>query len=149
MPKSGLYEQDFYAWANEQAALLRAGALAAADIEHIAEEIESMGKTEKRELVSRLIVLLTHLLKWQFQPERRGTSWEVSIANTRDDLADHMADNPSLKAQVGAAIATSYRRAYRQAVAETSLPKSTFPAACPWSFEQMMDESFWPEDRVS
>ena len=74
MPDSGaaLYDQDFYAWANEQAALLRAGKLSAADIEHIAEEIESMGKTEKRELVNRLAVLMLHLLKWQFQPGLRG-----------------------------------------------------------------------------
>ncbi|MCT6678023.1 DUF29 domain-containing protein, partial [Staphylococcus aureus] len=79
MSNSTLYEQDFYAWANEQAGLLRAGKLAQADIEHIAEEIESMGKTEKRELVSRLAVLLLHLLKWQFQPGRRGTSWQATI----------------------------------------------------------------------
>jgi hypothetical protein len=73
------YEHDFYAWANEQAALLRAGELAQADIEHIAEEIESMGKTEKRELVSRLRVLMLHLLKWRFQPLGRTASWEASI----------------------------------------------------------------------
>ena len=144
MPKSGLYEQDFYAWANEQAALLRAGALAAADIEHIAEEIESMGKTEKRELVSRLGVLLLHLLKWQYQPARRGASWEATIIVQRHDLADHLADNPSLKAQLPAAISRAYSNAAPLAVGETGLPKATFPAACPWSFEQMIDEEFWP-----
>ena len=72
----GLYQQDFYAWANEQAALLRAGNLDAVDIELVAGEIESMGKSEKRELVSRLTVLLLHLLKWQYQPGRRGASWK-------------------------------------------------------------------------
>lgn len=141
---ANLYETDFYAWANEQAALLRAGKLTAADIEHIAEEIESMGRSEKRELVSRLEVLLLHLLKWQFQPERRGTSWEVSISNSRDQLTDHLDDNPSLKAKLPEAVETAYRRARRDARAETGLSQSTFPATCPWAFEQMMDEGFWP-----
>ena len=75
---NSLYDRDFYAWANQQAALLRAGRLAEADIENIAEEIESMGRSEKRELVSRLVVLLQHLLKWQFQPLFRGASWRLT-----------------------------------------------------------------------
>ena len=139
-----LYEHDFYAWANEQAALLRAGNLSAADIENIAEEIESMGRSERRELVSRLTVLLLHLLKWQYQPERRGASWEASIANTRDQLGVHLRDNPSLKAQLPESIAAAYRYARRDAAGETSLRISTFPAVCPWSVEQAMDEGFWP-----
>ncbi len=140
-----LYETDFYAWTNEQAALLRSGNLSTADIENIAEEIESMGRSEKRELVNRLTVLLLHLLKWQFQPERRGASWRASIQNTRDQLADHLVDNPSLKAQSQAAIASAFRYAGRQATAETGLSGTTFPKSCPWSFEQIMDEAFWPE----
>lgn len=140
-----LYEQDFYAWANEQARLLRAGRLTDADIEHIAEEIESMGKTEKRELVSRLEVLLLHLLKWQFQPDRRGASWEVSITDNREKLEEHLTDNPSLRPQSGAAVDAAYRRARRHAALETELPVATFPAACPWSFEQLMDPDFWPD----
>ena len=95
-----LYDRDFYAWANEQAALLRAGKLSDADVANIAEEIESMGRSEKRELVSRLVVLLLHLLKWQYQPARRGRSWQVTIENTRDELDRHMIDNPSLKAKL-------------------------------------------------
>ena len=139
-----LYEHDFYAWANEQAALLRAGNLSAADIGNIAEEIESMGRSERRELVSRLTVLLLHLLKWQYQPDRRGASWEAPIANTRDDLSDHLADNPSLKAQLPESIVAAYRRARRDAAGETSLRIATFPQACPWTCEQAMDEEFWP-----
>ena len=92
--KNSLYDRDFYAWANEQAALLRAGKLMEADIQNIAEEIESMGRSEKRELVSRLTVLLLHLLKWQFQPGLRGTSWRLSIENTRYQLEEHIEDNP-------------------------------------------------------
>jgi hypothetical protein len=84
------YDSDFYAWANEQAALLRAGRLGQADIEHIAQEIESMGRTEKRELVGRLRVLLLHLLEWRFQPIGRGSSWKASIRVRRLDLAEHL-----------------------------------------------------------
>ena len=88
MTNQHLHDQDFYARANERAALLRAGRVSEADIEHIAEEIESMGKTEKRELVSRLTILLLHLLKWQFQPGLREASWRTSINNWRDDIGD-------------------------------------------------------------
>lgn len=140
-----LYETDFYAWANEQAALLRAGKLAAADIEHIAEEIESMGKTEKRELANRLVVLLLHLLKWQFQPLRRSASWEATIRVQRRDLAVHLQDNPSLKAKVGDVIEQAYGNALIQAAAETGLLETTFRADCPWSFDLIMDAGFWPD----
>jgi hypothetical protein len=144
MSDPSLYDQDFYAWANEQAALLRAGKLSAADIEHIAEEIESMGKTEKRELVSRLTVLIMHLLKWQFQPTGRGKSWRLSIVEQRYKLADHLADNPSLTAKMPEAIANAYRLALVEAERETDLPVTTFPAACPWDFDEIMDDDFWP-----
>jgi hypothetical protein len=137
---SDLYDRDFHAWANQQAALLRAGRLSDADIAHIAEEIESMGRGEKRELVARLNVLLLHLLTWRFQPARRSRSREVSIANTRDDLADHLADNPSLKAVLAEAMEKGYRRARRSASIETGLAESAFPVDCPWTFEQAMQE---------
>ena len=147
-----LYERDFYAWAMEQARLLRSGRLGDADIENIAEEIESIGRGEKRELVSRLTVLLLHLLKWQFQPSHRGASWRLSIANAREQLADHLDDNPSLKSMLDAAMVSAYRYACREAAKETGLAFSAFPSACPWTFEQVMDEVFWPgeaDDSVS
>jgi hypothetical protein len=143
---SDLYDHDFYAWANEQAGLLRSGKLSAADVAHIAEEIESLGRSEKRELVSRLTVLLLHLLKWQFQPTHRGASWEASIANSRDRIADHLGDNPSLKARLPEAIETAYRYARRDASAETGMRASAFPSTCPYSLSEVMDESFWPGD---
>ena len=146
MGASTLYERDFYAWANEQATLLRSGELACADIAHIAEEIESMGKTEKRELVSRLTLLLLHLLKWRFQPAGRGNSWRLSIANLRDEVLDHLGDNPSLKALLADAIGSAYRYARRKASVETNLAQETFPLDCPWPFEQMMDASYWPQE---
>lgn len=139
-----LYDTDFYAWANEQAALLRAGKLDAADIANIAEEIESMGKSEKRELINRLTILLAHLLKWQFQPERRGNSWRLSIANSRDQLADVLADNPSLRAKLPEATASAYRYARRDAAVETGIAVTTFAPECPWTFDQIMDEAFLP-----
>ena len=139
-----LYERDFYAWANEQAALLRAGRLSEADIDHIAEEIESMGKTEKRELISRLEVLLMHLLKWQFQPERRGKSWTNTIRVQRNRLNSHLADNPSLKPQIPASMQAAYVNARIEAAEETALDETVFPDACVWLFEQVVDSDFWP-----
>lgn len=144
MSNTGLYDRDFYAWANEQAGLLRAGKLSEADIAHIAEEIESMGKTEKRELVSRLTVLLLHLLKWQFQPARRGKSWKNSVEVQRISLRSHMRDNPSLKSSLDDAIIEAYQVAQLEAENETGIDKDSFPSVCPWSFEQMMAEGFWP-----
>jgi len=138
------YEADFYAWTNKQAALLRAGSFTAADIENIAEELESMGRSEKRELISRLTVLLLHLLKWQFQPERRGASWRATIRGQRSDIADHLGDNPSLKAILNEAIRAAYGKATIAAEGETGLPEATFPAACPWTSAEIMDDSFWP-----
>ena len=140
-----LHDLDFFAWANEQAGLLRAGRLSEADIEHIAAEIESLGKGEKRELVSRLRVLLLHLLKWQSQPSRRGASWEGSIINTRDELDDHLRDDPSLKSQIAAALEAAYRRAAIDATTETGFKRGSFPQTCPWSYDEIMDPDFWPE----
>jgi hypothetical protein len=142
---SDLYERDFYAWAGEQAALLRAGKLNDADILHIAEEIESMGRSEKRELISRLRALLLHLLKWQFQPGLRGASWESSIQVQRISLADHLADNPSLKPHLGEAIASAYRLARIEAAAETGLTAATFSLSAPWSVAEILEEDFWPK----
>ena len=140
-----LYETDFYAWANQQAALLRAGKLESADIEAIAEEIESLGRTEKRELISRLGVLLMNLLKWGFQPAMRGSSWQATIKVQRRELARHLADNPSLKSKLPEAMADAYGDAILNASRETGLDERTFPEACPWSFEQEMNQEFWPE----
>jgi predicted DNA-binding ribbon-helix-helix protein len=135
-----LYDHDFYAWANEQAELLRAGRLSAADIANIAEEIESMGRGEKRELASRLRVLLLHMLKWQNQPERQGNSWRLSIDNARDDITEHLADNPSLKTKLPEVMDTAYRHARRDAAIETGIALAAFPAQCPWTFDEAMRE---------
>lgn len=139
-----LYDRDFYAWANEQAALLRAGKLSAADIEHIAEEIESMGRSEMRELVSRLAVALMHLLKWRHQPGGRGNSWRLTIEEQRNQLARHLRYNPSLKSRLAEAIEDGYQDAILAAARETNLDRNIFPAVCPWTFDQIMNVDFWP-----
>jgi hypothetical protein len=144
-----LYDQDFFAWAQEQAALLRAGRVSEADVDHIAEEIESMGKTEKRELISRMEVLLVHLLKWQFQPDRRGKSWTNTIRVQRNRLESHLADNPSLKALLPAVIRAAYENARIESATETDLDEAIFPDDCAWSFEQIMDPAFWPDTAPS
>jgi Domain of unknown function DUF29 len=146
--KSPLYDRDFFAWSREQAELLRAGKLAQADIEHIAEEIDSMGRTEKRELISRLSVLLLHLLKWRYQPDKRSPSWEASIRVQCNRLADHLDDNPSLKPLLPQALLSAYRDAALEAVAETGLAGATFPATCPWTVDQVMDAGFWPDGPI-
>ena len=138
------YERDFYAWSMEQAGLLRAGRLSEADIAHIAEEIESMGKSEKRELVNRLTIVLVHLLKWQHQPALRGNSWRLTVEEQRDQIEDHLADNPSLKANLNDVIIAAYRRAILGAARETGMDREVFPVICPWGFEQIMDQGFWP-----
>ena len=139
------YETDFYGWTNQQATLLRAGKLLEADIAHIAEEIEDMGENLKRELVSRLEILFIHLLKWQYQPGHHGNSWRYTIDEQRAKLVDHLEDNPSFKSQLPEAVERGYRYAVRGAAKETGLPKNTFPEPCPWTYEQALNEDFWPE----
>jgi hypothetical protein len=143
--KTNLYERDFYAWTREQATLLRAGKISEADLENIAEEIESMGKTEKRELISRLTILLLHLAKWRFQPDLRGRSWRLSIEGQRLDIADLIDDNPSLKPYLIPSLGHAWRRAVLEAQKETGLEASTFPVACPWSADEVQDNDFWPQ----
>ncbi|OIQ69253.1 hypothetical protein GALL_491500 [mine drainage metagenome] len=104
-----------------------------------------MGKSEKRELVSRLTVLLAHMLKWRFQPVLRGKSWNLTIEEQRNQLADHLADNPSLKSSFGEAVVSAYRNAILRAARETGLERTEFPVVCPWSFEQISDPNFYPE----
>ena len=140
-----LYDTDFYAWANEQAALLRAGRLSEADIENIAEEIESMGRREKNELTSPLTVLFVHLLKWRFQPTLRSRSWRLTIEQQRLHLEEHIAANSSLKSKLDEAITSAYRHARIEAEQETHFARSTFPSTCPFTFDEAMNPDFWPD----
>jgi len=142
---SHLYDTDFYAWANEQAKLLREGKLTAADIEHIVEELETLGRAEKRELTSRLVVLLTHLLKWRHQPSLRGNSWRLTIKEQRRALRRHLRDNPSLKASLPEVLADAYGDAVLATARESGLDETAFPESCPWPFQQIVNDAFWPD----
>jgi len=137
------YEQDFYAWTQEQAELLRSGQLQLIDIQNLAEEVEDMGRAEKRELESRLEVLLMHLLKWQFQPSIRSRSWQLTIKEQRLRLQRHLKQNPSLKAAIPDVFADVYQLAVVSAERETGL--DIFPDVCPYDFEQVMTEAFLPD----
>jgi len=141
---SATYESDVVAWANEQAALLRAGSFSALDIEHIADEVEDVGKSEKRELASRMAVLLAHLLEWRAQVANRSASWEVTIRVQRKAVAAHLEDAPSLKAILrdDRWFSGVWGDAVDQATKETGL--AGFPEACPWSMEQVLDPGFLP-----
>ncbi len=141
------YDRDFYGWANEQAGLLRAGRLSEADIGHIAEEIESMGKSERNQLLNRLAVLLAHLLKWQFQPTLRDNSWHLTVREQRRRIARIMSQSPGLQPEFSAVLQDAYGDALLIAERETGLLETTFPPGCPWSFEQSTDPDFWPERR--
>lgn len=142
---SALYERDFHAWTGQQAALLRAGRISDIDLANLAEEIESMGRGERQELVDRLTVLVLHLLKWRFQPGRRGASWEATIKLQRRDIAKHLSENPSLKPFLPEATVDAYERGMLRAVAETRLREASFPIANPWTPEQMLDPAFLPD----
>ena len=139
------YESDFYAWARENAALLRSGQLSRVDLDHIAEELEDMGKSERRALGSHLRVLLTHLLKWRYQPSHRGVSWRLSIRNARLDIAAITKDSPSLKPQISALLADEYPGARSLALDETGLPPTAMPTGCPFDVAQVLDADYWPE----
>jgi Domain of unknown function DUF29 len=139
------YEQDFYGWTQEQARLLREGRFAELDVANVIEEIETLGRSERRELVSRLRVLLLHLLKWQHQPAWRSPSWRNSIEVQRDDARDHLAENPSLNPLLDDMVAAAYRKARVDAEAETGLLRGTFAVDCPWTFDQIMADAFRPD----
>ena len=139
-----LYETDFYAWTQKQAQLLRDRNLDALDLPNLVDEIEDMGRREKRELVSRLEVLLIHLLKWQFQPSLRSRSWQLTLKEQRLRLERLLGENPSLKAGLGDYLEDAYRLATIGAEKETGL--NLFPSGCPYSIEQILDPNFLPND---
>ncbi len=146
-----LYDRDFFAWSMHQADLLHRLSRGERtneplDAANLAEEIESLGRSQRRELSSRLRVLLMHMLKWQFQPERRGESWISTIREQRYEIEALLDDSPSLRPAVADVLPTAYRRALRTASDETKLPPSTFPEACPWTPDQVLDLDYFPDD---
>lgn len=136
------YGDDLYSWAMEQGALLRAGRLAAIDRENIAEEIESLGRSEFDKLVSFYRLLLRHMLKWDHHPQRRSRSWVNSIAMARDEIVDVIEDSPSLGHRVDEAIERAYRKARHEASPETGLDPDAFPAECPYDRDALLSRHF-------
>lgn len=141
---SGLYDEDFFAWTRRNAELLRAGQLEQAAIEHIAEEVEDMGKRDLRELNSRVQVLLMHLLQWQWQPEKHSRSWRRTIINRRIKLETLLQESPSLRSKSQDYIETNYEKAAYLAAFETGPPVDRFPSQCPFGLAQILDRSFLP-----
>ena len=139
-----VYDKDVVLWAQEQARLLRSGQFSQLDIEHLADEIEDVGKSEQRELASRMTVLLAHLMKWQYQPARRTRSWQRTINVQRDGLARRLEKTPSLKASVRDPewLAEAWNDALASAIEETGL--DAFPDNCPWTVDRILDAAFWP-----
>jgi Domain of unknown function DUF29 len=141
------YETDIVAWANEQAELIRTGQFNLLDLEHLAEEIEGVSKSERNELANRMAILLTHLLKWEFQPRfRASNSWRRTIKDQRDSVEKRLRDTPSLKPSLDDAdwIADVWRDAVRGAVKETRLVIDTFPENCPWSMVDVLTVGWMP-----
>ncbi len=138
------YERDFYGWIHHNIALLKRGQWADIEVDILIDELESMAKRDRRELTSRLMILIAHLLKWQFQPAKRSGSWQGSIDEQRLRISRQLEDSPSLKNQCFESIESAYPDALKLAIKETKLPAITFPKECPYSIEQLLDEDFYP-----
>lgn len=147
---SDLYETDVALWAERQAAALRRRAGNEIDWENVAEEIESLSRTDKREIRSRLAIICAHLLKWQFQPDARSNSWRGAIDEGRDEISNIIKESPSLAAYPPLQLADAYDRGRRVATPETGI--ADLPTPCPWTAAEVLDPDFRPEagqgDRV-
>lgn len=142
---SSLYDADYAAWIDSTLKKLKQQDYSSVDWENLIEEIEDMGRSEKRRLESNLTVVLLHLLKWQYQPERRSRSWNASIVEHRRRVRKDLRDSPSLKPYLVSIRQESYEDAVRSATVETGLPTDTFPAECEYVIAQILDDDFLPE----
>lgn len=132
------YEKDFFKWTQVQAELLKNGMIDKLDLKNLAEEIQSLGISDLKELRSRLRIIMLHLLKWEFQSEKRSKSWLISINNSRDEIKDLLEFSPSLKTKIDEQIPKAYESARRGASEETEIDIKKFPKECPWNFKQLM-----------
>jgi Domain of unknown function DUF29 len=137
------YDQDFNLWIDQTVALLKEGRFEELDLENLIDELESMSKRDRREVLSRLKIVLMHLLKWKYQPDQRSGSWESSIRNNRDEIAQILMDSPSLKFYPQDVLEQAYAIARKNAASETDLSLTVFPEICPFSGEEVLDEDFW------
>jgi hypothetical protein len=139
------YDQDFNLWIEQTVALLKVGRFDELDVENLVDELESMSRRDRREILSRLDVLLMHLLKWQYQPNHRSASWESNIQNNRKEIGRIIEDSPSLKRYPETILDKAYLAACKDAARETRLPLERFPMNCPFAIHEALDETFWPE----
>lgn len=140
------YESDFYTWTIDQAAALREGRLSELDIEHLAEEIEDLGKEVFWKLTSSYRIILIHMLKWDHQSERRSRSWFLSIRTHRNDLSHLLRDNPGLKSRRVDALDRAYLNARLEAADQTGLDEAIFAERCPYTLDDILNRPFdWPE----
>lgn len=138
------YDHDYYAWLNEQAACLQERRFSALDLPHLIDEIQDLARAEKREIESRLGVLLIHLLKWSYQPDKRSGGWRATIIEQRARILKRLQESPSLRGYPGEILAEEYGLAVSEAAAETGIAAKTFPAKCPYSIDQVLDPDFLP-----
>jgi hypothetical protein len=141
-----LYEQDFCAWVEQTAELLQSHQWDTLDLEHLIEEVVGLGKSQQRALQSALRLVLSHLLKWKYQPERRSQSWQVTITRERLNLDELLQESPSLQRFLNDAewLNATYQRARREAIVETSLSEENFAIACPFAVDEILDLDFYP-----
>ena len=144
MNTQSLYEKDFYQWTVETANHLRSKKLNELDIDHLAEEVESMGISEIGQLGSRLEVLIIHLLKWQYQPSYRGRSWNLTINEQRIRVKRLLKKMPSLKSKLNDEFQEVYPIAVIRTEKETGLDRKTFPEIPPYTIDQILDDTFYP-----
>lgn len=140
-----LYDRDFYLWTQETAKLLQEAKFSQLDLENLIEEIQAMGRSEKRELRSRLIILLMHLLKWKYQSPKRTESWQHTINEQRISLEELLEDSPSLKSLLPNVFSQCYQKARLKAVQETGLTLTSFPDVSPWSESETLDFEYLPK----
>jgi len=143
-PNLELYDRDFFQWTAAQARVLREVRPAELDWANLAEEIESLGKSDKRSISSNLNVILVHLLKWAYQPEKRKADWKGSIVEHRDRINEVISDSSSLRRYPGSVLAREYVSARLTAAGQTGLPERILPDKCPYTIEQVLDPNFWP-----
>ena len=141
-----LYDRDYVQWIEATLQQLRDRDYEQVDWENLLEEIEDMGKRERQALRSNLVVVLLHLLKWQFQPEYRTGSWAGSITEHRRRILDLLDDSPSLKSVIPEGLEKCYKSARKQAHQETGLALNLFPPECPYAVEEILDDDFCPEN---
>ena len=139
------YNHDIYGWAVHTAHLLRERKMNEVDFENVIEEIEALGRSEKHELKNRLAQLVFHLLKWQYQTDFRSRSWQGSISEQRIRVDYILEDNPSLRPSIEEFIKKAYKLSFSLIKKETPLDLKLLPANCPYSFEQIMNDEFYPE----